>query len=114
MFPYQYLSLCFIILMLNIVMFIKEFSKETRHVRKSKTGKEHPYKRKVTMCVFRCDCCDAEFERARGSMDPKRLSNNYFHVCKNCDSKKFAQKKGVERKQVWNMSASSDIPINKL
>ena len=54
------------------------------------------------------------FERARGSMDPKRLSNNYFHVCKNCDSKVFAQKKGVERKQVWNMSASSSTPIGKL
>ena len=100
--------------MLNIVMFIKEFSKETRHVRKSKTGKEHPYKRKVTMCVFRCDNCDTEFERARGSMDPKRLSNSYFHVCKNCDSKKFAQKKGVEQKQKWNMTASSDLPIGKL
>ena len=47
-------------------------------------------------------------------MDYKRLNNNYFHVCDNCDSKKFAQKKGVERKQVWNMSASSDVPIGKL
>jgi hypothetical protein len=47
-------------------------------------------------------------------MEPKRLNNNYFHVCENCDAKKFAQKKGVERKQVWNMSASSDLPINKL
>ena len=47
-------------------------------------------------------------------MDPKRLSNNYFHVCKNCDSKKFAQKKGVEQKQKWNMSASSNLPISKL
>ena len=47
-------------------------------------------------------------------MDYKRLNNNFFHVCKKCDSKRFAQKKGVERKQVWNMSASSDIPIGKL
>ena len=51
---------------------------------------------------------------ARGKMDYKRLNNNYFHVCAECDSKRFAQKKGVERKQVWNMSASSDIPIGKL
>ena len=83
-------------------------------MRKSKTGMEHTYKREQTYCVFRCDNCDTEFTRARGSMDPKRLSNNYFHVCKNCDSKKFAQKKGVERKQVWNMSASSSTPISKL
>lgn len=62
---------------------------------------------------MRCDNCDAEFTRDRGNMDPKRLSNNYFHVCNNCDSKKFAQRKGVERKKVWNMTASSSLPINK-
>ena len=98
----------------NIVMYMKEYKKQTRHVRKSKTGTEHTYKREVTHCVFRCDNCDKEFERTRGSMDPKRLSNNYFHVCKNCDAKVFAQKKGVEKKQVWNMSASSSTPIGKL
>ena len=95
-------------------MFVTQFKKQTRHVRKSKTGKEHTYTREVTYCVFRCDSCDVEFERARGRMDPKRLNNNYFHVCKTCDSKRFAQKKGVERKQVWNLHASSDIPISKL
>jgi hypothetical protein len=100
--------------MLNIVMFIEEFKKQTRHVRKSKTGKEHAYKREQTICVLRCDNCDTEFTRPRGSMDPNRLSNNYFHVCKNCDSKKFAQRKGIERKQVWNLSASSNLPIGKL
>ena len=95
-------------------MFIREFKKQTHHTRISKTGKEHSYTREITYCVFRCDCCDEEFIRARGNMNPKRLSNNYFHVCKNCDSKRFAQKKGVERKQVWNLSASSDLPISKL
>ena len=44
----------------------------------------------------------------------KRLTNNYFHVCSNCDSKRFAQKKGVEKKQIWNVSASSDLPIGRL
>jgi hypothetical protein len=110
----MYLSLRFIILMLNILMFIREFQKETRHTRKSKTGKEHAYKRDITYCVFRCDNCDAEFERARGSMDPKRLNNSYFHVCKNCDSKKFAQRKGVEKKQMWDLPASSTLDISKL
>ena len=95
-------------------MYLNEYKKQTRHVRTSKMGKEHTYKRELTMCVFRCDSCDAEFERARGSMDPKRLNNNYFPVCSNCDAKVFAQKKGVERKQVWNLHASSDIPISKL
>ena len=83
-------------------------------MRTSKTGKVHAYKREQTVCVFRCDNCDTVFERTRGSMDPKRLNNNYFHVCKACDAKVFAQKKGVEKKQVWNMSASSTTPIGKL
>ena len=95
-------------------MFLNQFKKQTRHARTSKTGKEHTYTREITYCIFRCDSCDVEFTRPRGSMDPKRLSNNYFHVCKNCDSKRFAQRKGVERKQVWNMSASSSTPIGKL
>ena len=95
-------------------MFIREYTLKKIHERPSKTGKVHTYYRDVTMVVMRCDNCNAEFERSRGSMDPKRISNNYFHVCANCDSKKFAQKKGVERKQVWNMSASSNIPISKL
>jgi hypothetical protein len=47
-------------------------------------------------------------------MDPKRLSNNYFHVCENCDAKRFAQQRGVNAKQVWKMSASSNIPIGKI
>jgi hypothetical protein len=47
-------------------------------------------------------------------MDPARLSNNYFHVCSNCDAKRFGQKRGVERKQMWDLSASSDLLISKL
>ena len=95
-------------------MFIREYILKKMYERLSKLGKAHTYYRDVTMVVLRCDSCNTEFERSRGSMDPKRLSNNYFHVCGNCDAKKFAQKKGVERKQVWNMSASSDLPIGKL
>lgn len=95
-------------------MFIKEYTKKSTHVRKSKLGAEHSYTRNQTIAVFKCDSCDTEFKRLRGSMDPKRLSNNYFHVCKNCDAKIFAQKKGVEKKQMWNLPASSDIPISKL
>jgi len=95
-------------------MFIREYIVQKLYERPSKLGKVHKYYRKVTIVVFRCDNCNAEFERSRGSMDPKRLNNNYFHVCKNCDSKTFAQKKGVEQKQKWNMTASSSTPISKL
>ena len=95
-------------------MFIKEFTVSKRHERLSKNGKPHEYWRTSTMVVLRCDSCTTEFTRTRGSMDPKRLSNNYFHVCNNCDSKKFAQKKGVERKHIWDMPASSDLDVSKL
>ena len=40
-------------------------------------------------------------------MDPKRLTNNYYHVCGSCDAKKFAQEKGVESRKVWDMPVSS-------
>jgi len=95
-------------------MFLREIKIKTRHVRKSKLGSEHEYFRVKTYAQFRCDNCDVDFSRERGKMDPKRLSNNYFHVCNDCDAKRFAQKKGVERKQVWNLSASSILPIGKL
>ena len=95
-------------------MFIREFKKQSRHIRVSKTGKEHAYTREKTCVAMLCDNCNKEFIRERGSMDPKRISNNYFHVCSDCDAKKFAQKKGVERKQIWDMPASSDLPIGKL
>lgn len=95
-------------------MFIREYSIKKLHERSSKLGKIHRYYRNVTMVVMRCDNCNAEFERPRGSMNPKRLNNNYFHVCSNCNAKAFAQKKGVERKQIWDLPASSDIPIGRI
>jgi DNA-directed RNA polymerase subunit RPC12/RpoP len=95
-------------------MFIKEYLIDTWHMRRSKLGKQHTYTRKKTMVVLRCDNCNTEFTRERGKMDPKRLTNNYFHVCENCDAKRFAQKRGVTAKKVWSMSASSSIPISRL
>jgi len=95
-------------------MFIRQYTLKKMYERLSKLGKLHKYYRDVTMVVMRCDNCDTEFERSRGSMDPKRISNNYFHVCSNCDAKRFAQKRGVDRKRVWDLPASSNIPISKL
>ena len=95
-------------------MFIKEYKLQKRYERLSKNGILHNYYRDVTMVILRCDSCDSQFERSRGSMDPKRISNNYFHVCENCDAKVFAQKKGVEKKQIWNIPASSNLHISKI
>ena len=79
----------------------------TEYTRISKLGCKHTYLRKKTILVFRCDCCGITFNREKGSMDPKRLSNRFYHVCSNCDTKKFAQEKGVEGRRIWEMPASS-------
>ena len=92
-------------------MFIKEYLIDTWHMRRSKLGKQHTYSRKKTMLLMKCDSCEEEFSRPRGNMDPKRISNNYFHVCENCDAKTFAQQKGVENRKIWQADASSNKKI---
>lgn len=94
-------------------MYIKIRTVLTEFYRKSKLGKEHRYQRKKTIACFQCDECDGYFERDLKHIDSKRLNNNYFHCCSFCDSKKFAQRKSVERKQIWNLPASTDLPVSK-
>jgi hypothetical protein len=95
-------------------MFIRIDVEKTQHTRTSKLGKLHQYDRTRSIVVLRCDNCKDVFTRLRGNMDPARLSNNYFHVCGNCDSKRFAQKKGIERKHIWDMPVSSLDDISRL
>ena len=95
-------------------MFIRIDKVKTQHTRKSKLGQEHSYVRECSTVVLRCDNCSEIFTRPKGSMDPKRLNNRYFHVCSNCDAKRFAQHKGIEKKQIWDMPASSLKPVGKL
>ena len=94
-------------------MFIKKETERKRFTRPSKLGTEHSYFRDKTLAVFRCDNCDQIFKRELKKISAKRLSNNFFHCCSECDSKKFAQRKGVERKTIWDMPASSDWPVGK-
>jgi hypothetical protein len=94
-------------------MFIQTKRTQTAYTRCSKLGIDHTYYRYKTIAYFRCDNCDCDFNRDLKHVDRKRLSNNYFHVCSNCDPKRFAQRKGVERKQIWNMPASSSLPVGK-
>ena len=88
-------------------MYLTIESQQTQYVRTSKRGKHHTYMRKKAVLVFKCDCCSGIFKRDKGNMDPKRLNNNYYHVCGDCDAKKFAQEKGVEARRVWDMPVSS-------
>ena len=87
---------------------------KTVYTRSSKLGRTHEYVREQTVVLFRCDNCGEAFSRPKGSMSPKRLSNNYFHCCSHCNPKKFAQKKGAERRTIWDKTVNSDLDISRL
>jgi len=94
-------------------MYLKTEKILTKYTRTSKLGKIHEYTRTKTVVVLQCDNCDAIFNRDLKKITRKRLSNNYFHVCSNCDAKRFAQKKGVEQKKIWDLPAGIDLPVSK-
>jgi hypothetical protein len=94
-------------------MFLKKKTVKNQYTRISKLGTAHDYFRKKIVAMFRCDNCDEIFERDLKQIDHRRLSNNYFHCCSNCDAKRFAQRKGAERKTIWDMPASLDWPVGK-
>ena len=94
-------------------MFLGIKKVKTEHTRKSKLGKEHKYNRVKTIVELRCDNCDSVFTRDLKKISRARLNNNFFHVCSDCDAKRFAQRKGVENKQIWDMPAGSDLTISK-
>jgi hypothetical protein len=98
----------------NTVMYIRTENRQNHYVRTSSRGKTHTYVREKQVLVFRCDCCQEVFTRDKGSMDPKRITNNVYHVCGNCDAKKFAQSKGVEARKVWSIPASSLKTLDQL
>lgn len=95
-------------------MYLREETEQVTYTRISKLGKEHSHTRTKRVIVFRCDSCGEIFKRNRADMSPKRLSNNYFHCCSVCNAKKFAQRKGAERRTIWNKPASSLDDISKI
>jgi hypothetical protein len=84
---------------------------KVEYTRVSKNKKSHTYSRYKTVVVLKCDACNTLFERDKGSMDRKRISNEYQHVCTGCNSKQFAQKVGVGNRNFWNIPAGSDAKI---
>jgi DNA-directed RNA polymerase subunit RPC12/RpoP len=95
-------------------MFLDTVTITQWYARPSKGGLVHKYQRSKTVARFKCDNCSNNFQRDLGKMDRRRLSNEYYHVCLDCDSKRFAQTKGVERRRLWNMSADTDLDISKI
>ena len=94
-------------------MFIGTIQVTSKYKRKSKLGKEHSYKRVKTVVQLRCDNCDTVFTRDLKNINRTRLNNSYFHVCNDCDPKRFAQRKGVEQKKIWDLPTNADIEISK-
>jgi hypothetical protein len=94
-------------------MFIETKKYTTKYTRTSKLGQPHEYTRIKTLAVFLCDECRKQFEREVGKMDYRRLNNQYFHVCPTCNPKKFAQKKSVEKRTLWEISVDTDIDISR-
>lgn len=94
-------------------MFLKTRIVKSEFYRRSKLDKQHVYFRNKTVACFACDSCDNDFERDLKYIDRKRLNNNYFHCCSDCDSKRFAQRKSIERKKIWDLPASVDLPVSK-
>ena len=92
-------------------MFIQTLKTIRLHKRKSKLGVYHTFKRKNTIYVFCCDSCEATFMRLKADVNPTRATNDYKHVCSNCDTKKFAQKIGVKMRSVYRLDASSTINL---
>ena len=92
-------------------MIIETKKVTTQYARDSKLKKSHPYSRTKTVVVIQCDNCKTLFERSQGNMDRKRINNDYFHVCPNCNPKQFAQQKGVDRRTIWNLPVNSDLKI---
>ncbi len=88
-------------------MFIETLKTMRLYERQSKLGVYHTFHRKNTVYVFKCDSCGDIFLRARSQVDPERASNDYKHVCNNCDTKKFAQSVGVKMRHIYKIDASS-------
>jgi len=88
-------------------MFVECLKTIKLYKRESKYGVMHNYRRRNMIYVFKCDACSETFQRPKSKVDPARASNDYKHVCSNCDSKKFAQSVGVKMRRVYQLDASS-------
>jgi len=95
-------------------MYIETKKIRVEYTRTSKLKNAHPYSRMQTWLVLQCDSCESLFERLLSSMDSKRKSNRYYHVCSNCDAKRFAQKKGVDRRKLWDLPVDSETELGRI
>lgn len=95
-------------------MLLEIYNLRIEYSRTSGQGKVHAYFRNRKMARLLCDSCQAAFERPVGQMDPRRLTRDHTHICPNCDTKRFAQSKGVENRRFWNTTVDLDKGIDEL
>lgn len=82
-------------------MYIKDKKITQEFTRKTPRNKEKltTQIKTRTVHVFCCDVCGKEFERPKGNVDKKRLSNDYTHTCSRSCSGKFTKNVVVERQR---------------
>jgi len=95
-------------------MYISEEKIIKQYCRTSKNGITHYYHRTITYIKLQCDNCTKIFLREKGQISSKRRNNKYYHCCPDCDTKRFAQHKGVEKRVIWNLPVSITITRYKL
>jgi hypothetical protein len=95
-------------------MLIKTVTLNQVFTRSSKLGLKHQFQRSKTVLILVCDSCDKEFQRDLSKMQRLRLHDDYNHVCSDCDQKKFAQKRSVQKRKQWSLSADSDRVLNSI
>ena len=92
-------------------MFIETLRTLKLHKRESKLGTVHTFRRRYTIYVFKCDACSNTFMRPKSRVSAARATNDFKHVCGECDPKKFAQQQGVKMRRVYKMDCSSEYTI---
>lgn len=89
-------------------------SKKSNCHKRIRNGKEESVTTQQKVYILRCDSCGNVFERSSKEMKPTRASNEYTHVCKDCNCKSFAQHVSSQTRRVNGYDASSSISISDL
>ena len=95
-------------------MLLEVYQKRVEYTRLSKSGTPHVYFRTQKVARLQCDNCNSAFERRVSNMDHRRLGPDYEHVCPDCGPKRFAQRRGVERRKYWSTTVDLDVDIDQL
>ena len=81
-------------------MYLGKRTERNSYQGKSKYGNEFTKWRQKTIYQFKCDDCDVEFERDKGSFDRKRCNNRFAHLCNDCSTyENIAKYSSIKQRQ---------------